>query len=96
MVMRFFGGGVGHLQSLQVVHQHLEAADPESEPIASESESESDMEVPLGKDDGNDPMDSDDEVVEDTSDKGIEDSDSSSLGSGCVSDSEPEDGYDSL
>jgi len=89
--MRFFGGGVGHLQSLQVVHQHLEAADSESEPI--ESESESDMEVPLGQDDGNDPMDSDDE---DTSDKGVEDSDNSSLGSGCVSDSEPEDGYDSL
>ena len=42
MVMRFFGGGVGHSQSFQVEHQHsgdtVMLSDPESE-----SESESDL-----------------------------------------------------
>ena len=82
MVMRFFGGGVGHSQSSQVEHQHsvdtVMLSDPESE---SESESEMDMlEIPIGKDDGDDSMDSgNDQDIEDITEKEVEDSDDSSL-----------------
>jgi hypothetical protein len=100
MVMRFFDGGVGHLQSLQVAHQHLEdtvmLSDPESE-----SESEAEMgriEIP---DNHDDLLVSDsDQDVEDITEKEVEDSDNGSLSTSdqeIDSDLESDnDGYDSF
>ena len=90
--MRFFGGGVGHSQSLQVEHQHSGDTVMLSDP---KSESELDrIEIPVRKDDGDDQMDSY------TNNQDIEDSDNSSpsasdqeINSGLESD---DDGYDSL
>lgn len=85
MVMRFFGGGVGHSQ----FQQH--SADSENE--SASDENVSDMEVPFGKDDGDsdDDVDSGDDTME-----GGEGSDSSSSSSGWVSEDSDDDGYDSF
>jgi hypothetical protein len=97
MVMRFFGGGVGHSQFQQHSGDIGMVSDSENESAIDENVS--DMEVPSGKDDG----DSDDnvELGDDTMEEG-EGSDNSSSSSGRVSeDSELEsdsddDGYDSF
>ncbi|SRR6266545_5257902 len=103
MVMHFFGGGVGHFQSLQIAHQHLEdtviLSDPESE---SESEAEMDrIEIPVRKDKSDGLMDSyNDQDVEDITEKEVEDSDNGSLSTSdqeIDSDLESDnDGYDSF
>ena len=87
MVMRFFGGGVGHSQ----FQEHPgDISDSENE--SASDENVSNMEVPFGKDDG----DSDDDVDsgDDTLEEG-EGSDISSSSSGRVSeDSELESDFD--
>jgi hypothetical protein len=102
MVMRFFGGGVGHSQSLRVEHQHprdsVMLSDPDNE---SESEYEMDrIEIPVRKDVSDDPMESDnDQDVEDITEKEVEDSDNGSLSRSdqeIDSELESDDGYDSF
>ena len=96
MVMRFFGGGVGHSQSPnQDSKDTVQLSGSESE---SESETELDIDVSIGDNDPGDSINSDE--GEDVEEAGAEDSDNSSLGSGRVSDDleleSDDDGYDSL
>ena len=91
MVMRFFGGGVGHSQFQE--HPEDIGMVSNSENESASDENVSDMEVPFGKDDG----DSDDDVDsgDDTIEEG-EGSDSSSSSSGKLESDSDDDGYDSF
>jgi hypothetical protein len=97
MVMRFFGGGVGHSQFQE--HPEDIGMVSNSENESASDENVSDMDVPSGEDDGN--SDNDVDSGDDTVEEG-DGSDISSSSSGRVSeDSELEsdsedDGYDSF